>query len=78
MELKELKKLNETELVALGAEKLAVAVIELQTTIDELTANLKTLEDRADTYYRWYSAQITETNKANEKINAIKSMIAVL
>ena len=78
MEQIELKKMNETELVALGAEKLSAAVIDLQMTIDDLTAKLKTLEERADTYYKWYSDQITATNKVTEKLNSLKSIVAVL
>lgn len=78
MEQNELKSLNETALIALGAETLAAAVIDLQATTDELTAKLKDMEGRADTYYKWYSSQITETNKANEKLNSLKAIVAVL
>lgn len=78
MEQIELKKMNETELVALGAEKLAAAVIDLQMTNDDLTTKLKTLEERADTYYKWYTDQVTATNKANEKLNSLKAIVAVL
>ena len=81
----ELKSLNEEQLIALGAEELAAAVIMLTCDLAELEEKSTKAEEYRDMYYRWYneqtaktSEQIDKTSELQKKLDAIKGIVSVI